>query len=322
MHPKISVLMPVYNVEKYLPQCLQSLQNQTFQDFEIVAINDGSTDSSLSLLESYAAQDKRMRIISQKNMGLACTRNNLLDQAQGKYFVFVDSDDWIREDCLQLLYDRAEQTNADVVQGWYQEYNENTNVYQNCDDLYHQYHGPKPPQTSKDRFKAARSYLQVWGRLVRLSLVQHHQLRCLPYKLAEDTSFSILLYQYAHKIEFLEEYIAFYRRSNATSLSTKARKMAFDLFAQWCYVTKQCHQRHFKDSALYSCLLHLIVRHCMTNYYPWNEEEEKQIQEALKTIHKYSPLCSCPSRWRYKLFGYIAHHTRPKKLSFWARLLR
>ena len=322
MPPKISVLLPVYNVEKYLPACLQSLQKQTFQDFEIVAINDGSTDRSLAILEEYAKTDKRLRVLSQKNEGIACVRNRLLDEATGEYFIFVDSDDWIKEDCLQLLYERAQQTNADIVQGWYQEYNEYTNSYKNCDDLYHQYHGPMPPKTSKDRFKAARSYLQVWGRLVRLSLVQQYHLRCLPSKVAEDAFLSMLLYQYASKIEFLEQYIAFYRRSNATSLSKKTRKMAFDIVAQWCYVTEQCYQRHFEDACLYSCLLHLIVRHCMTNYFPWDEEEQKQMQEVIKTINKYASFCSWPARWRYKLFGYISRRVLPEKLSFWARLLR
>ncbi len=321
MPPRISVLVPVYNVEKYLEQCLKSIQAQTFVDFELVAINDGSTDQSLQILQSYAKTDQRIRIISQKNEGLACVRNRLLEEAKGEYFIFVDSDDWISMDCLQVLYERAVSTNADIVQGWYKEYDEYSNSYKNCDELYRLYHGHKPPTSVKERFEAGRSYLQVWGRLTRLSVVATHNLHCLPHKLAEDTSLSLLLYQYANKIEFVEQYVAFYRRSNATSLTVQTRKMAFDIFAQWCYVTGEFYKRHLNSAVLYSCLLHLILRHCMTDYCPLNDTERAQMEEVIEVVNKYACFCTWPRRWKYGLFAWLVRGKSPTKISFWAKLL-
>ena len=112
--PKVSVIIPVYNVEKYLPKCLDSVVNQTLKDIEIICINDGSTDNSPTILKNYAANDKRIKIINQKNAGQGTARNNGIKQASGAYLYFVDSDDWIDETCLEKLYKRISECGADL----------------------------------------------------------------------------------------------------------------------------------------------------------------------------------------------------------------
>ncbi|WP_251157757.1 glycosyltransferase family 2 protein [Caniella muris] len=102
-HPLISVLLPVYNVEGYLAQCLDSLLVQSEDDFEIVAINDGSTDGSRGILADYASMDGRIRIIDQQNQGLAAARNTGVDHARGDYIAFVDSDDYVSPDYLSTM---------------------------------------------------------------------------------------------------------------------------------------------------------------------------------------------------------------------------
>lgn len=113
--PEISVIVPVYNVEKYLPQCLDSVINQTFRDIEIICINDGSTDNSGKILEKYAQKDARIKIITQKNQGLSVARNNGMAQAAGKYISFVDSDDFIHLAFLETLYQAIIQNNYDIA---------------------------------------------------------------------------------------------------------------------------------------------------------------------------------------------------------------
>ena len=103
----ISIVVPVYNVEKYLRQCLDSIINQTFKDFECICVNDGSTDKSLSILQEYANKDNRIKIIPQKNIGLAGARNTALSVASGKYVLFVDSDDYIDINLCEALYKDA-----------------------------------------------------------------------------------------------------------------------------------------------------------------------------------------------------------------------
>ena len=113
--PKISVIITVYNVEKYLSRCLDSVVNQTFKDLEIICVNDGSTDNSAEILDRYASKDKRIIIINQKNGGLSAARNTGLRHASGQYIGFVDSDDWIDIDYYECLVGLAEKNNADIV---------------------------------------------------------------------------------------------------------------------------------------------------------------------------------------------------------------
>ncbi|MBR1825780.1 MAG: glycosyltransferase [Alphaproteobacteria bacterium] len=113
--PKISVIIPVYNVELYLAQCLDSIINQTFDEIEIICVNDGSPDDSLKILKEYAAKDKRIVVIDQENQGLSCSRNNALKIAKGEYILFLDSDDYIRADACEVLYKKSKENNLDML---------------------------------------------------------------------------------------------------------------------------------------------------------------------------------------------------------------
>lgn len=112
---KVSVIVPVFNVEEYLSTSLDSILNQTLKDIEIICINDGSTDASLDILENYAKKDARIKIISKKNEGQGIARNIGLDNAQGEFIAFVDSDDFIKEDMLEKSYKKSVSKNLDLV---------------------------------------------------------------------------------------------------------------------------------------------------------------------------------------------------------------
>lgn len=112
---KISVIIPVYNVEQYLRECLDSIVNQTLKDIEIICVNDGSTDNSLAILEEYANKDGRIKIINKENGGPSAARNCAIALAQGEYIGFVDSDDWIDLDFYEKLYNTAKKYNADIA---------------------------------------------------------------------------------------------------------------------------------------------------------------------------------------------------------------
>lgn len=113
--PKISVIIPVYNVEKYLKKCMDSVVNQTLKDIEIICVNDGSPDNSLAILEEYAQKDDRIKIINKENGGLSSARNTGIASATGEFIGFVDSDDWIDADFYEKLYDTAVRCNADIA---------------------------------------------------------------------------------------------------------------------------------------------------------------------------------------------------------------
>ena len=113
--PKISVIIPVYNVEKYLRQCLNSVVNQTMRDIQIICVNDGSMDNSRTILHEYGNRDARIKIIDKPNGGLSAARNAAYPYIQGKYTLFVDSDDWIEPDLCEKTYKESEATNAQIT---------------------------------------------------------------------------------------------------------------------------------------------------------------------------------------------------------------
>ena len=113
--PKISVIIPVYNVEQHLQKCLESVVVQTFKDIEIICIDDGSTDGCPQILEEFAAKDKRIKVITQPNKGLSVARNVGLEHAVAEQVSYVDSDDFIHPKFLQTLYEVAQKYNADIV---------------------------------------------------------------------------------------------------------------------------------------------------------------------------------------------------------------
>ena len=118
--PKISVIIPVYNAEKYLYRCIDSVLAQTYQDFELLLIDDGSKDSSGIICDEYAAKDARLRVFHKENGGVSDTRNYGLDLAHGKYLMFLDSDDfWLRNDVLEMLIGKAEENDLDIIRGEY-----------------------------------------------------------------------------------------------------------------------------------------------------------------------------------------------------------
>ena len=115
MNPSISIIIPVYNVESYLERCVDSVLAQTFEDFEVILVNDGSTDNSPEICDEYLTVDNRIKIIHKDNGGLSSARNSGLDIAKGRYIMFVDSDDWIERNMCQLLYDRIVNTECEMI---------------------------------------------------------------------------------------------------------------------------------------------------------------------------------------------------------------
>ena len=133
-NPKVTVILSVYNGEKYLKKALDTIVNQSLEDLEIILINDGSSDSSLDILKEYEKNDNRIIIIdNHKNLGLGTSRNKGLDIAHGEYISFVDSDDWIRKECLEVSYSRAKKYNTDITMFQTTNYNDNDGTFHEND---------------------------------------------------------------------------------------------------------------------------------------------------------------------------------------------
>ena len=113
--PKISVIIPVYNAEKYLEKCLDSILQQTFREIEVICVDDGSQDASKQILRRYASQDARVIVVEQKNMYAGVARNRGMELAKGKYLIFLDADDFFHPDMLRRAYACSEQYRADIT---------------------------------------------------------------------------------------------------------------------------------------------------------------------------------------------------------------
>lgn len=128
MNPKVSVIVPIYNVEKYLNKCVDSIINQSLRDIEIILVDDGSTDNSGEIADTYAQKDRRVKVIHKENGGQGSARNYGIEVAQGKYIGFVDSDDWIDLNMYEELYIAAEKENADIAVCNRKVFDENNNL--------------------------------------------------------------------------------------------------------------------------------------------------------------------------------------------------
>lgn len=133
--PMFSVLVPAYNVSNYLTECLDSVLNQTYDNWEVIVIDDGSSDDTSKICDSFAEKDERFRVFHQKNQGISVTRNRLIRYSRGSYFIFLDSDDfWLDKNMLQIVYSGIIQNNADVVAWWLQFLDNQTKQLQPCEN--------------------------------------------------------------------------------------------------------------------------------------------------------------------------------------------
>ena len=193
---KVSVIVPVYNVEKYLKRCLDSLINQTLSDIDIICINDGSKDSSLQILEQYAQKDSRIVIYNQENSGLSVARNTGLEHASGEYIGFVDSDDWVDLDFYEKLYNSAKNNNADIAVADF--IREHTNKKPKRLKLKEE----KIYTTPEDKFMICKVHREgcVWNKIYRTEFIHSINLKFVPKMYYEDRDFTIRSLYFSKKL--------------------------------------------------------------------------------------------------------------------------
>lgn len=170
---RVSIIVPVYNVEKYIERALNSLIQQTLEDIEIICINDGSTDNSQVLLEKFANSDNRIKIISQKNLGLSAARNKGLECANGEYIAFLDSDDYIDKDFLEKLYNAAKKNNCDIAAATIIRKREKSQKYR-----VH-YETETISETLEEKIKVCDipRCCYVWNKLYKRELIKNQQFK-------------------------------------------------------------------------------------------------------------------------------------------------
>lgn len=262
---KISVIVPVYNTENYLKECIDSLKKQTFKDFEVLFIDDGSTDQSLSILKQN--QEKNFFIYTKENGGQATARNLGIRKARGEYLTFVDSDDFIAFDMLEILYQKAKEKDADlVISDLKKVQGEKQTVFSNYFEV------------KKEKNKNYMvSHMGPVARLYKKELFIKNQIFFKEHVIYEDLASLPLLGIYAKKIEVIKKPYYFYRiREGSTMKQKKYHKKLEDIFIVMENLKEEMQKRSknkyqeeleylFTEHLLYSAYLRFLSYHKKEN---------------------------------------------------------
>lgn len=231
---KVSVIIPVYNVEKYLKQNLKSITQQTLKEIEIICVDDGSTDSSYKIIEEFAANDSRVIPVKQANGGAGAARNNGLRRARGKYLSFLDSDDFFEPNMLEEAYKKAEETKADFVVFNSDQYYEDSNEYKSVPWVVR--YAELPPYQPFGRRAMTDNIFKVfvgwaWDKLYNRKWVLENDLWFQEQRTSNDMLFVFSSIAIAKRIAYVEKdkILAHQRRNNKSSLSN-TREKSWDCF--------------------------------------------------------------------------------------------
>ncbi|MDY3001340.1 MAG: glycosyltransferase [Romboutsia timonensis] len=213
----LSIIIPIYNVEKYLTKCIESVINQTYKNLEIILVNDGSTDNSKDIINKYSLIDSRIKVINKKNGGLSDARNVGIEIAKGDYIAFLDSDDWVELNMYEKLYSYIKQENADIAQCSYQKvYNEEVNNQKIKEEI--------KLISGKDSLynlsgKNAGKTVVVWNKIYKRELFNDIRFPKGKYHEDEFTTYKVL-YK-ANKIVDLNLPLVYYRQRDGSITNSK-----------------------------------------------------------------------------------------------------
>lgn len=237
----ISIIVPVYNINKYVEKCLISLMNQTYKALEILCINDGSTDDSLDILEKLSKKDSRIKIISQPNKGLSAARNTGIANAKGDYIVFVDGDDWVDIEMCQKAYKIISETNVDIVLWSYvKEYPNKAKKQLILGEKFILFDQNQTKQLHRRLFgligdelaqvEQRDTLVTAWGKMYKRSVIQDIKFVDTEKIGTEDALYNICVFGRACSIAYMPECLYHYRKDNENSLTTIYNE---DLFDRW-----------------------------------------------------------------------------------------
>lgn len=240
--PKVSVIIPIYNAEKYLKECLDSVIEQTLQDIEIICVDDGSTDNSLQILNEYERQDKRIKVLTQKNLHAGVARNNGLKVATGEYVHFLDSDDWIESEAYEKLYKIIKENDSDIVKFRAYSYNNETKevttrAYLNIAEV--------PKKCFETNLNITENPSDVvnlpdspWSGLYKREFLINNNIYFDNFICANDTGFFYRCVIQAKKI-FLTKYRPIYYRENLKNSLISKRAEHFDCQIELYNIVKE-----------------------------------------------------------------------------------
>lgn len=286
--PLISIIVPVYNVEKYLSKCIESILHQTYKNWELLLIDDGSHDNSGKICDEYALNDSRIKVFHKANGGVSSARNLGLEKALGDFIMFVDSDDWIGEKCLEICTKEIIENDLDALQFGF------TAVF---------------PNQETPRIKESTSilnggeYIQtnsfnvcVWGGIYKKKIIDDYKLKFIQQlKLAEDQIFTLNFFKHTQRIKYIDKPMYYYLQRMDSAIHTQKSN---DMLLSCEYLMKFSQDwlisKSFVDNMIVQFIIHMI-------------ENGDVPYKTLKGIYKKQKICKIDSSYRLQhLFSKLA----------------
>lgn len=288
---KVSIIIPVYNVEKYLVQCMESVLKQTLKEVEIICIDDGSTDRSFEILKHYEAEDPRIKVYSKSNAGYGHTINYGLDRSRGKYISIVESDDFIDERGIESLYNCAEMNEVDYVRSNYYVFSKGKDY---LDDSLKRYSYNKVLSHAEDLSLFLSMPCQPWGCVYKRDFLYKNNIRMneTPGASYQDTSWTFIVLLKAERIIFLSSAFYHYRIDDMNS-SINSQKKVFCLMDEKKYIEKKLEEYQISNPNILGIFSRFVYESYKINYdrvaaeyqyaflLEWKKELLKQSAEGL-----------------------------------------
>lgn len=293
---KISIVIPVYNIESYLRQCLDSVINQTLKEIEIICVNDGSTDNSLQILEEYAEKDKRIRIFNKANGGISSARNLGMKYIKGEYTGFVDSDDWIELDMYEKLYQNAKVYDSDMVMCSAHIFDDVSKemkydnpyftlecfdqTYDNCTFTHN--------QTEDLLFSIC---VTPWNKIYKSKFLDDIGVKFPDGQDFDDNSFFYETYLNASKISLVRDYLYFYRVNREGSFITSRNERYFDIVKMWDLVEDIIFKTGNEDIYIEK-FSNVRISSTLYRFNQVDEKYKKKFFDIIKqNFKKMNPIC-------------------------------
>ncbi len=295
--PKISIIVPIYNVEKYLVKCLDSLVNQTLKEIEIILVDDGSPDNCPKICDEYANKDNRIKVIHKQNAGVSAARNTGIEIATAEWLAFVDADDWVEEDMFEEAYKRTVNCDVDMVLfNFYSNYEkkevvnkkipqedfitDNQDIIQQLKlSVLHETFGPY--NTSFTLMGAP------WNKIFKASIVKENKIE-FPLEVKgvfDDALFNLYYYDYVKKVVFFNKPLYHYRRLS-TSILNKFKPNKLEINQAIFNKIEEYIKQHNDDELLKNAYNSRVVLylHITINLYFFNKDNTKSVREKIAEL--------------------------------------
>lgn len=282
-----SVVVPVYNVEKYLRECVDSILSQTFTDFELILVDDGSKDSSGAICDEYAQKDNRVKVIHKENGGLSDARNFGTDAANGEYVVYVDSDDYISgNDFLEKIYEKAQQ-GADIICYKFRKYFEDTKTFSKCEySLSDIGNYNSLAERINYLVKSDAFYCSAWSKSIKLSILKDNDIKFEKGLLGEDQEWYYHVLLKAKSIDGIDkDYIVYRQRANSITSSWKIKNLTDCIYVvdKWQkQIQDSCIDEEYKNALMNSVAK--LYCNLLIGYTTFNDKAKKEYYKKLKEL--------------------------------------